>query len=272
VSLRVDAELVRLAESADAEQLAGFLAAAPATWTREHPVVVERVGDAVVGLIPEVPASVLNRVVGLGTAAPATPEMVAAIDERARAAGARTYAVQLAPAARPAELPLWLEQRGLRAGRGWVKMVRELSPPPVIPTELRIERIEASQAESFARVAGEAFAMPPFLEPLLAASVGRAGWSHYLALDGDLPVACAALFVHEDVGWLGIDATLAPHRRRGAQGALQERRIRDAALQGCRLLATETGAPLPGERNPSLDNMRRLGFELAYVRANYSPA
>jgi hypothetical protein len=72
VSLRVDAELVRLAESADAEQLADFLAAAPATWTREHPVVVERVGDAVVGLIPEVPASVLNRVVGLGTA-PARP-------------------------------------------------------------------------------------------------------------------------------------------------------------------------------------------------------
>jgi hypothetical protein len=175
------------------------------------------------------------------------------------------------PAARPAELPLWLERRGLRPARGWVKMVRDLSPPPAVPTELRIERIDTSQAASFARVASEAFAMPPFLEPLLEASVGRAGWSHYLAFDGELPVACAALFVYEGAGWLGIDATLASHRRRGAQGALQERRICDAAEQGCRLLTTETGEPLPGERNPSLDNMHRIGFELAYVRANYMP-
>jgi hypothetical protein len=271
VSFIVDSEVVRLAEAIDAQAMADFLLAAPASWRRDHPVVVDHIGDVVVALVPNVPAIELNRIVGIGIATPATRGTVDTILERVRAAGAGTDPVQLAPAALPAELPRWLEERGLHAGHGWVKMVRDASPPPEIATDLRVERIEAAQATSFARVACAAYGMPQFLGPLLAASVGRDGWSHYLAYDGRLPVACAALFTRDHLGWLGTDATLASHRRRGGQGALQARRIRDAADQGCRLLVTETGDPLPGEPSPSFDNMRRLGFELAYVRANYVP-
>ena len=64
-------------------------------------------------------------------------------------------------------------------------------------------------------------------------------------------------------------ATRPSHRRRGAQGALLARRIRDAADLGCRWLVTETGEDLPERPNPSFRNMLRTGFELAYQRANY---
>ncbi len=249
-----------------------FLTAAPKEWARVHQVVIERVADALIALGPAAPTLDLNAVMGLGTSRPGTPEVVERILARVRESGASVYSVQIEPAARPRELPHWLEERGLRAGRGWSVMVRDVSPPPRVATELRVERIGAAQAEQFVAVALGAFAMPPVLAPLFAAPVGREGWLHYLAFDGSLPVACAVLFVHDDVGWLGIDGTLPSHRRRGAQGALQARRIRDGALQGCRLLVTESDEPLPEEENTSFNNMRRVGFEPAYVCANYVPA
>jgi GNAT superfamily N-acetyltransferase len=104
------------------------------------------------------------------------------------------------------------------------------------------------------------------------ATIGRAGWRHYLAFDGDQPVATGVLFVRHDIGWLGMAATLPSHRGRGAQGALMAQRIRDGMALGCRRLITETGQDTPGQPNPSYHNMLRTGFKLAYQRANYMPA
>ncbi len=47
------------------------------------------------------------------------------------------------------------------------------------------------------------------------------------------------------------------------------RRIAAAAAAGKRWLFTETGQPQPGEPSPSYNNMRRCGFELAYLRQNH---
>jgi len=82
-------------------------------------------------------------------------------------------------------------------------------------------------------------------------------------------VGGGALHIDRDVGWLGIGATLADSRGRGGQGAVMARRIADAAATGCTTLTTETGI-LPGRPNPSLANMLRSGFTLAYERANWS--
>ena len=78
-------------------------------------------------------------------------------------------------------------------------------------------------------------------------------------------MAAGALYVEGDVGWLGMAGTLPFHRRRGAQGALMTRRIADAIALGCTAIATETGI-LPDRPNPSLDNMLRCGFAIAYER------
>lgn len=104
---------------------------------------------------------------------------------------------------------------------------------------------------------------------MLVTTIGRPGWRHYLAFDGDQAVATGALNLRDHIGWLGVGSTLPSHRRRGAQGALMARRVRDGISLGCRWLVTETGEDLPARPNPSYHNMLRTGFTLAYQRLNY---
>ena len=59
--------------------------------------------------------------------------------------------------------------------------------------------------------------------------------------------------------------------RAGAQSALLAARIAVAADAGCTVLATETGESISGEKNPSLDNIRRAGFEQVCSRLNLAP-
>jgi hypothetical protein len=111
--------------------------------------------------------------------------------------------------------------------------------------------------------------MPAVVTPLSSASLGRPGWHHYLSYDGDVAVGAAAMQVQDGVAWLGYGSTLESHRGRGSQSALFARRIRDAARLGARFAVTETGEDTPAEPNPSLRNMRRSGFQLAYLRRNW---
>src|SRR5262249_41872737 len=99
--------------------------------------------------------------------------------------------------------------------------------------------------------------------------VGREGWQHFVAYDGDTSAGTGALYIKNKIGWLGIAGTLASHRKRGAQGAIMAARIRAAAEAGCEWVITETGEDLPHHPNPSYHNMLRTGFNLAYQRANY---
>jgi ribosomal protein S18 acetylase RimI-like enzyme len=102
-----------------------------------------------------------------------------------------------------------------------------------------------------------------------ASTIGRAGWSHYMAFDRATAVAAASLFVAGDVGHLGMAATRESHRGQGAQHALIAQRIRDAAAQGCKMLVCETAEDKPQKPAPSFRNLTSLGFQLAYLRPNY---
>ena len=77
------------------------------------------------------------------------------------------------------------------------------------------------------------------------------------------------MFVNGEVGWLGFAGTLKTHRKRGGQGALFARRIKDGLALGCKWFVTETGEDTPENPNPSYHNMLRSGFKLAYLRRNY---
>lgn len=91
-----------------------------------------------------------------------------------------------------------------------------------------------------------------------------------MAFDGDRAVAVGLLFLDGGAGYLAAGATLPDARGRGAQGALMARRVRDALALGCRVIATETGEEIPGEPNPSHNNMVRCGFRVLYKRPNWT--
>jgi len=181
----------------------------------------------------------------------------------------KTYAVQIGNVFLPAELPAWLANHHFVSGQNWAKVTRSPDSSITVPTSLRVEQISSDRAADFAHVIPLAFGMPPFLMPWMLALVGRTGWQHYVAYDGDIPAAAGALYIRDEIGWLGIGGTLPAYRNRGAQGAIMAARIRAASDAGCKWIITETGEDTPDNPNPSYHNMLRTGFKLAYLRANY---
>ena len=107
------------------------------------------------------------------------------------------------------------------------------------------------------------FALPDFLTSdvtrLRSASFSIPGFTRYLALVDDEPVACAGLYVHAEVGYLCVSTTLPEARGRGAQAALIARRWRDAAAAGCKHVISTTAFG-----GTSQSNMERAGMQSAH--------
>jgi GNAT superfamily N-acetyltransferase len=214
--------------------------------------------------------SFFNRVVGLGVGAAATEsqldEVVAFYDRLDQ----RNVAISLAPQAQPPELEAWLGDRGFTPRTRWVKCWRTTAEPPVVATDLRIEEVGPAEGDAFGSIIETVFGFPPVVTPLASILAGRPGWHVYLGYDGDRPVSAAAMHIDGDVAWLGFGATLEAARGRGGQSAMFARRISDARDLGCRLVITETGEDTREEPNPSLHNMLRTGFQIAYLRPNWA--
>jgi GNAT superfamily N-acetyltransferase len=214
-----------------------------------------------------------NRVIGLGLTEPATEALVDQIVGRYKEAG-NAFMVPLSPAAEPAELVRWLEERGLKRGASWVKMYRS-TEAPVEParTDLRIERATPEEVKAMAVVLNEAFGatghVADFFLAVTEVQLYLPDWHWYIGWDGDTPVAVASMRIAGQVAGFYSGATLKSHRGRGGQSAMFERRLRDAKAAGCRWVVTETGEEKPGEVNHSYRNMLRAGFQLAYARPNY---
>jgi hypothetical protein len=258
-------DLARLVETTEAVAYADLLRAAPAAWRTE----AEETAAGWLLVAPTLDLLRFNRLVGCGIGAVATDAAVREAIGRLRRAGVRNFSVQLSPAARPAAIQEWLGNDGLARRDRWTKLHRDAVPAAPVSTDLRIERAGSADAQAVAEVTTVGFGMPSALQPWIASTVGRAGWQHYLAWDGDRAVAAAALFVREGAGWLGMASTLPDVRRRGAQGALLARRIDDGRALGCQWFVTETAEETPARPNPSFRNMRRAGFAVAYQRDNF---
>jgi hypothetical protein len=265
-----DLELMTICERIERDQWADACAAAPPGLTEAGDVALARFAGAVAGRAPGIDVLAANRVVGLGMFEPATPGAVDACVDFFRRAEVPRFFVQLCPAARPPDLAGWLTARGLRHHNNWQRLYRATAgAPDAPPGGVRVAPIDRTAADVAAGIVGAAFGFPPPLVTWFAELVGRPGWRHYLAFDGDQPVATAGMFVSGDAAWLGWAATASDARGRGAQTALIVRRIADAAAAGCRHLVVETAEDTPEKPNPSTRNLHRLGFADLYLRPNY---
>ncbi len=225
-----------------------------------------RVAGAVCAVRPDVDEVGINRVIGLGVTEPAT---AVDLDRVAAVYGPVRHSIALAPCAQPPELAAMLAERGYEPGYAWVKFHRPADPAPEARTELRVERIGLERAGQFTAVLGTGFELAPDVTAMLEHLPGRPGWGWYLAFDGELAMACGAVFVRGDHAWLGQAATLPEHRRRGGQSAITAARIAAASAAGASVVVTETGAVGDGGPGSSYRNILRAGFEPAYVRPNH---
>ena len=240
------------------ERLEQVEAEAFASLTESAGLPILRVAGAVCTAAPVAPANpLLNRVSGI---ADADDDELAEIDAFFREHGIAHYVVATASP----ELAARLVARGFEQRLGWMKFRRDPSPPPAGGTALRIDD---ATGDDVAAIVGAVFGGPD-LGAMLAALPGREGWQCFAAYDGEAPVACGALYVHEGVGWLGVAGTLPEHRGKGAQSAILAARIARARELGVDVLATETGVRRDDGPNTSYDNILRAGFTEAYLRPN----
>lgn len=246
-----------------------FLRSTPDHVAGSLGVHVSEVKGAVATSVAGADILAFNRVLGIGVREPATPAMIDELLRWFASEDVARFFVQVSPVAKPEDLAAWLEDRGLSHYNNWARLCRTTEDVPEIEVDLEIREIGPEQAEDFGRIVVESFAWPDAMWQLIASPVGRPGWHHYMAYDGEKPAATGAFFALGEIGWFDFAATLEAYRGRGAQKALMARRLHDAAAGGCREAIVETGEPKPGKEFPSYRNMLKLGFEVAYLRPNY---
>ena len=224
---------------------------------------------AVASVVARCDVLAFNRVIGVGNRRPVDEREIRGVLDFYIDSGLPRAFFQVNPVLAGPDLFERLSHYGLQHYNNWVKLYRDASPTPAVNTDLRIEQIDRRWGPDFARLAAEAFGWPDIVQPWIAAAIGRDGWRHYMAFDGERPVATAAIFIAGEWGWIDLAATDEAYRGRGAQGKLLEQRILDAAKSGCKWLAVETAEETPDKGAPSYRNMVRYGFKEAYVRPNY---
>ncbi len=167
----------------------------------------------------------------------------------------------------------WLAENGFEPTRGWVKFVRDAHPPRFKAAgNVEIEEVSDPDAAPFGAIAALGFGLPAWAADFLAGLPGRPGWRCYVArVDGEAQ-GCGAMLLDGEIAELGFGATLEPARGRGAQLAMLGRRIEDATAAGARLLLAETGELTEGQPATSYRNLRRAGFENAYLCPNWTRA
>lgn len=253
--------------------MADFYRAAPAQLRAAHGIEARVLPAATLLMSRGIdPGVVFRRVAGVGAGcAPTEGELDAALVPM-QSLGA-SFAVALAPEMPDALLGGWLQKHGLQPGYAWMKFARDCGAIPDARTDLQVRTAGPESAEDFGRVIQQGFGLPAPAASWVAQLVDRPGWCCVVACDGTDPVAAGVAFISGEYAWLGLGATLASHRRRGAQNALLARRLQEAARRGARVAVTETGERLPDKPSNSYRNILRSGFIEAYLRQNYmSPA
>lgn len=229
------------------------------------------------------PESPLTQTFGLGMFHAPTADDLGAIETFYAERGAPVYH-EVSPLADPAVVPL-LNARGYQPLEFTSVMYRPIDEAAlkgcataehVATTEhvaqafrpaLSVRRVGADDAEIVARTAAEGwreFGFADFMYDMQRVNAASEGIHLFLAeLDGR-PIATAALILHEGVAHLAGASTIPEGRKRGAQNALLDHRLRYAAEHGCDIALM--GA-LPG--SGSQRNAERHGFRIAYTRMKW---
>ena len=258
----------RRAELAVAWSRNALYAAASAATVQTLGLKRARIQGAVVTGAARIPNLHFNRAAGFGIAEAATEEALDDIWLWYQRLGV-SFMLDVSPIASPAMLARWLSARNFVVEHNTALLYLVDDLPSAIHSSFAIQRVEKEQALTFGQTLVDAFGLPPFMIGWMAATVGRAGWHHYLAWEGDTAVAAGTLQIHGGVGHLSWAATRPAYRGRGAHGALILERVRAARSLGCNLIAVDTNFDGAEGDNISLRNVQRLGFRLLYIRPDY---
>lgn len=212
--------------------------------------------------------SPLTQTFGLGLFEPFLEPEFAAVEEFFDRRGISTFheTSELAPAA----------TTQLLAGRGYAPIEESvvLVRPTALeltdaPSDVTVRLIDESECQLWARTSAqgwtsEAEDLTAFLENFGLISARARGVHCFLAEADGQPIAAAALNLSAGIALLAGASTIPSARRRGAQRALLETRLRYAQSRGFELsmIVTQPGSA-------SQRNAERQGFRTAYARTKW---
>ena len=243
--------------------------AAPRDFREAYGVRIERIGGAVALRAVRSDNLALNRTLAHGFDEPLTEARVAQIVEGYARHGIQRFLLQWCPLAEPPDADCLLQASGFQPRTRMARMFRPAEAVPLPATSYELRQVVPAEREVFGTFLAAAHEGPAALAPGFSSTIGCPGWRHYFAVSDDRPVSGAALYTRGGVAWCGLAGTLPEARGRGAHGLLLAARIRDAAQAGCRWVVCDTMEDTATHPNPSFRNMRRAGFETAYLRTNY---
>lgn len=258
------AELVHRLAMAERACMTDWLSAMHAAPGNPFGVTIRQFGQATALVCREVPAEVFNRVFGMSLDdAEHLPAILALYQEQ------RAMPVfDLSPYAIP---PFYagtnvlriLARHGLYQG-GWHQLLygRPTTAVPPAPGHITIEEVGPEDAGIFGRLYEQVWGDGDQIRPL----IGRPRFRCYLALVEGEAAALGVLHLADGVGSMANALTVPAFRNRGCQTALLQRRIHDAAMAGCDLLASQC-RPGSGSQN----NQLRAGLQIAGTKVWWVP-
>lgn len=231
------------------------------------------IAGAFVGAISELDILAMNRVIGLGMEVPVRPEDIDRIIQFYKTAGSKRFFIQLSPYAQQEDLATILYNKGFKRYNNWAKLLRLTDDDKAIDerdTSLKVIVATPEDAQTYGQVIFNSFDWEDDrLVEWLAASVGKPGYHHYLVTCYNKAIAAGALHVMNNYASMSIAGTLPGYRGMGAQSLLLKTRILQARQLGCDYIISETAEEQPDKPVSSFRNMRRLGFEMVYLRENW---
>jgi GNAT superfamily N-acetyltransferase len=210
---------------------------------------------------PDYPA---NHIVGMGLYGPVSLHDVECVEEFYRSRGVPCEIV-LSPLADPSLREL-LAPRGYRITEFNSVLIRPLAGCELVPPGdgITVERVTEETGPTWDHVIARGFAeYGPVPENLFASFATLPDSLNFLARVGDEPVGGGMGTVMREAGIAALfgTATTRQFRGRGVQTALINRRLWEAAQQGCEYAVVST---MPG--SGSQRNMERRGFRVAYTK------
>jgi hypothetical protein len=261
-------------EAAEARAWADMYAAAPPEYARAAGVRTREVAGALVLSWAATGRRYFSRAIGLGVAAPATPEALDRILDGWAEEGISAFLLQSLPDCAPAAYEGWLRERGLRPFDVQERVVRggePLGPLPALERELVVERVTGESAEEWSE----------FLQRVYRLDTGRwlhelhdrPGWHQYVAREDGAIVAARGAYIGPDrTAWWGMDGPVPGVMWDDYEpdAALCAFMVRDGLARGARAFIADIEAPSPALDTPAYATFASLGFRRPYARTHWT--
>lgn len=261
-----DLDLSRALERAEAQSNIDFVEARARAFPESGAAHLEVAGAHAMFDGVESP---LTQTFGLGLEMPVTEDSLVRLEKFFTDRAAPVFH-EVSPLADPSALEL-LNRRGYEPLEFTSVMFRPIAlraEEDATPGPITVRCATADEAELWAQTCSRGWSETPELSAFMldfarVAATKTSGYAFLAELDG-VAIGTGGLTLHQGVALFAGASTVPSGRRRGAQKALLEARLRFAAERGC---AVAMMCALPG--STSQRNAERQGFRIAYTRIKW---